>query len=73
KDCGCQYVENPIVREYPVAVKQLCICMIVFHDGNRFSCSERTYIVDNALLDCITLPTHFKLFSITHSPTPKFV
>ncbi len=29
KDCGCQYVENPISRGYTSQVKQICLKMSV--------------------------------------------
>jgi transposase-like protein len=35
KDCGCQYVENPVARKYPVEVKQLCLKMYLNGMGFR--------------------------------------
>ena len=35
KDCGCQFVENPIKREYPAEVKKLCLKMYLNGMGFR--------------------------------------
>jgi len=48
KSCGCQYVENPISRAYPTAVKQLCLKMYL--NGMGFRAIARVTDVDHTTI-----------------------
>jgi IS1 family transposase/transposase-like protein len=48
KDCGCQYVENPISRGYPGAVKQLCLKMYL--NGMGFRAIARVTDIDHTTI-----------------------
>ncbi len=48
KNCGCQYVENPIKRAYPTAVKQLCLKMYL--NGMGFRAIARVTEIDHTTI-----------------------
>ena len=48
KNCGCQYVENPISRAYPLAVKQLCLKMYL--NGMGFRAIARVTEIDHTTI-----------------------
>ena len=48
KDCGCQYVENPISRGYPIEVKQLCLKMYL--NGMGFRAYARVTDIDHTTI-----------------------
>ena len=48
KDCGYQYVENPISRAYPIEVKQLCLKMYL--NGMGFRAIARVTQIDHTTI-----------------------
>ncbi len=48
KDCGCQFVENPIKREYPAEVKKLCLKMYL--NGMGFRAIARVTEIDHTTI-----------------------
>ena len=48
KDCGYQYVENPISRAYPIEVKQLCLKMYL--NGMGFRAIARVTEIDHTTI-----------------------
>ena len=48
KDCGCQYVENPISRGYTSQVKQICLKMYL--NGMGFRAIARVREIDHSTI-----------------------
>ena len=48
KDCGYQFVENPISRKYPPEVKQICLKMYL--NGLEFRASARVTEIDHTTI-----------------------
>lgn len=48
KDCGCQYVENPVSRKYSVEIKQLCLKMYL--NGMGFRAIARVTEIDHTTI-----------------------
>ncbi len=48
KNCGCQYLKNPISRAYPVEVKKLCLKMYL--NGMGFRAIARVIEIDHTTI-----------------------